>query len=387
MFVKGNFFHSSMAAIPVAVALCLFSSCAGKKDISETPPELPISDAALLEDSEKAATDVSDSAVFADLTKAEAPEGMEVSSSGQGTAFYQSIGGESLGRVAYTLYGKTSYSKKLLKQNPELKGVKHLTAEQKVFFDIEKTRPQPTYLTKDLLNRYPTQLAERLNSIGSEKGSTKSSVTVNSGDTLQAISRKLYGTSRYWPEIFLINYDKIQDYDKIPAGITLAIFEHAAGNSGQTHEAPQVAPAEEVPLVAPVGAILAPTPAEKAPPALPVVPPAVNTPAPVATQAEQPPAAVDPIPETPAPVAVPPAAEPVVQKAEPTMRSEDVGSDSANMRRILYVCLVALIAGAAFYFTSKKRKPKFDMLDMTAADTAERPKLGAVKDSQKHNIS
>jgi hypothetical protein len=389
MLRRGNPLHSFAATLSIAFALCVLSSCAGK-NVSDNPPELPVSDADLLNNSEKGATDVPDSSVFSDLNSKTAKDSSE--SSGQGTAFYQPIGGESLGRVAYTLYGKVSARKILLEKNPDLKGVKKLSQDQKVFFDIESTRPQPTYLTKDLLNRYPTQLAERLNSIGTEKGSAKSSVTVSSGETLQKISKKLYGTSRYWPEIFLINYDKIHNYDKVPAGISLSVFEHAAAAGTPKAPAAEAVPAE-VPVVAPVGAILTPPPAQPAPVAAAPRPTKVATqpnlpmpsqPVKAATPPAAPTPALDPIPETPpAPVAAP--TPKTVAKAAPAAAAaiEEESSTNSTMRRVLYLSLVVLILGVAFYFTKGKRRPKFDMLDMTAAETAERPKFGGPKDSQK----
>ncbi len=119
--------------------------------------------------------------------------------------------------------------------------------------------------------------------------------------------------------------------------------------------------------------------------------------APVA--AAEAPVPFDPIPETPsqpveAPVASAPTPVPVIEKAPELPKSVAVSANqqaadgisssiagNTNYRRMLYIGLIVLIAGAAFFLTRPASKKKFDMLDATTTETsAGRPKLA--KDNQ-----
>jgi len=397
------------ATLSALAVLCVFSSCAtSTPPESSGTPENPTADGALLDDSAKVgATDVADAGAFADLESGKDKEKTEAktdaaapaeASSAEGDTYYSSIGGESLRRVALTLYSDKSFAKKLLEKNPDLKGVKKLASDQKVFFDMDGAKPEPRFLTKDLLNRYAAPLAERLEA--SEKDLGKTTVTVNKGESLQDVSQRLYGTHRYWTEIYLVNHDKIQNYDKVKSGLTLSVVNHP-GSTG-------VAKAK-VPVVAPVANVEPPPapPKEEAPPPppvakLPVVSPVAELPTqpePLPTQQQPEPAAktppMDPIPETPpaaevkpAPVITPPAPAQVVEtpKAIPAASAsvEEPVSANSSLRRILYVVMILAIGGAAFYFTRTPKRPKVDMLDLNAS-AGDRPKL-TPKDSQKSNI-
>jgi|GEM_PF-7118392 len=395
--------HSFRSAIAVAATLCLFTACASSEvepNPSEIPPTSESADA-LLGETAPVATDVVDAGAFADLESGkEKADAVSVSGSStssatteDGSPYYNSIGGESLRRVAHTLYSDKSFAQKLLEKNPELKGIKKLSAEQKVYFDIESTKPEPTYLTKDLLDRYPAQLGDRLNAAGTEKGIAKTTVTLNKGETLQELSMRLYGTHRYWTEIFLVNHDKISNYDKVKSGITLSVFDRP--NNGVA-AATKPAPVEPAPVVAKTEVPLPPPPVEAAP----VPPPApvpveepvavMPTPDPMPTQpvqveATQPaPAPADPIPETP-PVAEK-APEPIqeIPKPAPAVASAEISSSNSMTRPIIYGVLVLLIIAGGVFFTRQPKKSKVDMLDITTADSAGRPKLA--KDSQQSNI-
>jgi hypothetical protein len=135
------------------LAISLLSSCAGNSTISdENAPELATSESSAADNVDKLAT--SDDNVFADL-KAEskgAPADATMSGNGLNDAnasastsdsdgtYYNSVGGESVGRVAITLYGSKSYIKTLLKKNPDVAGVKNLSPGQKIYFDFGITR-------------------------------------------------------------------------------------------------------------------------------------------------------------------------------------------------------------------------------------------------------
>lgn len=376
----------------LAAATFFFSSCASSELENQPSPESSqSSDAALLLDEAVPATEVADANVFADLESdkdkevKEAPASTEVAATDEGTPYYNSIGGESLRRVAYTLYSDKKFAGRLLERNPGLKNVKTLDAEQKVFFDLESVKPEPTYLTKDLLNRYTGQLAEKVNQAGTEKGIEKTTVTLNRGETLQELSQRLYGTSRYWTEIYLVNHDKIRNYDRVPSGLTLTVFQRS--NVGVAAATAPTSPAK----------VSMPEPRAKEPTPIAAQPaPIVTAPVEVTTQPEplvvsQP----NPIPETPVvmekpramepePVAAPAPSAPAPMAAASSITEPEISSSKALTRPIIYAVLVLLILGAGFYFTRSPKRSKVDMLDIAAADSASRPKLA--KDTQKSNI-
>lgn len=389
------------ALIAALLVLGLISSCASK-EISSDAPELPVSDAALLDESERATPVIDDAAVFSDLNAQPADSesvvaGTDATQSDSSSPFYNPIGGESLGRVAYTLYGDRGMFRQLVEQNPELKGVKSLASSQKVFFDFTRVRPMPTFLTKDLLDRYAGELASKV--ANSNLG--KETVTLAPGETLQALSQRLYGTTRYWTEIYLLNQGTISNYDRVPAGVSLSVHQRPMVASTGTTSAPE-APATSAPQEMneqPLAPIVSETPTQ--PVAQPVMPrvdsPVAETVAPTTTQPEAvAPAPVDPIPETPsfqdslaqpAIPAEPAPAQPSSTVAEsPAPQAQSALANSANIRRLVYVGLILLIGGLAFYMTRSKKKKGFDMLDVTTNDTtAGRPKL-APKDTQQQDI-
>lgn len=390
------------ATLSFAAFLCVFTSCASSSP--ETPAGADAaaapSDASLLDESAKVTS--ADAGAFADLEAKSAPVAEEKKASAEATpvadgssdTYYNSMGGETLRRVAFTLYSDRSFARKLLDKNPDLKGVSKLGADQKVFFDMESARPEPRFLTKDLLDRYADSLAQRMNAEVAERKLATTTITVNKGETLQDVSQRLYGTHRYWTEIYLVNKDKIQNYDKVAAGITLSVVDRP--NMGGVAKADA---SEAVSAPAPVSAPTTVTPETKPVPVVAPIevltnqaapPPPVAKPEPVVAQ----PQPIDPIPETPAkPVAeAPPLPAPVAEAPKPfpqasnassaRVESSDTGSSNSSLRRILYVALILLIGGAAFYFTRTPKRSKVDMLDLNA-EAGSRQKLPA-KDSQKN---
>lgn len=362
------------------LAISLLSSCAGNSTITdENAPELATSEVSAVDNIDKPGA--SDDNVFADLKAESKGAPAEASMSGSGlnesptsgsvasvsdsdSPFYNSVGGESVGRVAFTLYGSKSYIKMLLKKNPEVVGVKSLSPGQKVYFDFSNANPQPKYLTKDLIDRYAAPLAERIQAKGDATGIAKTSVVVAPGETLQMVATRLYGTSRYWPEIYLLNHDKLNGYDKVKAGATLVVYQRDA--VATTAAAPvRSEPVIQQPVMKPVvpsAAIVSSVAEQKAPPPATQVT-TQDAPVPVV----EPTPMEDPIPETPVTQA-PPAV-----KSKPAVHEDPPGlADLGNpmTRRILYVGLLALIIGLAIVMTRQKKKKPFDMLDSTTRDTA-----------------
>lgn len=59
-----------------------------------------------------------------------------------------------------------------------------------------------------------------------QQGATPTSYTVQSGDTLSGISKKLYGHANDYMDIFNANKDQLTDPDKIKPGQVLKIPQH-----------------------------------------------------------------------------------------------------------------------------------------------------------------
>jgi hypothetical protein len=51
-----------------------------------------------------------------------------------------------------------------------------------------------------------------------------SGVEVKKGQTLQEISFDLYGRRRRWSELYLMNYEKIPNWDDVPTGLRLQVY-------------------------------------------------------------------------------------------------------------------------------------------------------------------
>jgi len=346
------------SGIALLAALFLFQSCSSQ-ETTEGMPELPMSEASLLDYSEQSTPVSDDNAIFADLNPMDSSvQASSDPSAHGGDPFYNPLGGESLARVAYTLYGDRKLSSDLRALNPGLAGVRQLEFGQTVYFEFGKLNPTPTYLTKDLIDRYSNELAEKIVS-NNEFG--KGNVVIEKGETLQALSQRLYGTTRYWTEIYLLNKDSLKGYDRVAAGISLTVFQRgpaALGSPnviGNLEQANPAAPADLAPA--------APTEAPKG----------------LDTQMASP-APMDPIPETSSEPAASPAPEPYVPQDLATVGGEAsalTSSSSTNTRRIIYIALILLVGGLAFYFTRPKKK-SFDMLDATTNDLGSgRQKLGS----------
>jgi hypothetical protein len=193
-----------------------------------------------------------------------------------------------------------------------------------------------------------------------------------------------------------LNHDKLGSYDKIKAGMNLTVYERAGdGLAKAAPAAPSEPPAPEFEEKA-ATPVQASTDSGQQPPAG-SAPPVQSAVAPAPAEAPLP---FDPIPDTPPaaalPVATAPAPAPVTEmpkKAPELPKSVAVGATNAaeglsstiagntNYRRMLYIGLIIMIAGAAFFLTRPASKKKFDMLDATATETSvSRPKLA--KDSQ-----
>jgi hypothetical protein len=394
--MSGKKFTKQIAkmAFAFSIPFFVFGACASKSDVQGDPLQPPTSEAAMLDESEK--SQIPDSQVFADLNPNETesnpalatgdPESSAPTNNSD-APFYGPVGGESLGRVAYTLYGKKSFSRRLLELNPSLADAKVLSPTEKVFFNFDGIAPQPTFLTKGLLDRYAGQLADGIEQKGSREGLVKGTAVLDKGETLQKLSQRLYGTTRYWTEIYLLNRDKISAYDQVKAGSDLVIYQRSAAPAlaqVNTEQAPQqIAQTVSEPIPS-----IPQEPTEPVMPSVGAIPPPVNEVTPPVVEAPAP--TPDPIPDTSvAANTEPPASQPEMatdMPKTPAFQAQEAltTGGNSNMRRIIYVVLILTIAGVAFYMTRPSKKQKFDMLDVTSGDTAGRSKLS--KDSQNKNV-
>lgn len=158
---------------------------------------------------------------------ASSADGAAMQTTGDGFGYYYSaIGGESVRQVALALYSKSSAYKKLLQMNAGLSVTSPIPADTKVYFDMETVSPRAEMLTTDVLKRYRGELsnklaAKRQQQFGNEEFKE---TTVGPGDTLQVISQRIYGTTRLWTELFLLNQDRIKDYDNLRVGTVLKYY-------------------------------------------------------------------------------------------------------------------------------------------------------------------
>lgn len=56
------------------------------------------------------------------------------------------------------------------------------------------------------------------------KNAKFTTITVKKGQTLQSISSDLWSTTRLWPEIYLLNHEKISNWDKLTVGQKLRVW-------------------------------------------------------------------------------------------------------------------------------------------------------------------
>lgn len=115
--------------------------------------------------------------------------------------------------------GKTSAEKIWIKddENDEV-----IVLDQKLRKQIKTTTDQKATNVYD--NEKSTQLLKEVVVTEVAKGTPKITYTVVRGDTLQIISQKLYGTTRRWKEIFLLNEDKLSG-ESIKVGMKLICHE------------------------------------------------------------------------------------------------------------------------------------------------------------------
>ena len=339
--------------------LLLVVACASKSDLSTSSKQEENTSSADLIDPIEEDANALNSSLFSELKSNDSTEeNVAVSDSPalvREAPFYTAIGGESLGRVAYLLYGSKKAVKDLYKENPELKGQRKLETEQKIYFSFENINPEPVYLTKDLLDRYKKEFSAKIQNTKNIIGEENTAVV--RGDTLQKISQRIYGTTRYWTELYLLNQEKIANYDRLPAGIEITYFKRTEDQIAVHPKAvvasPAQEPAQDVLHTPPMPDVTAK--AES----LAISTEELNL-NPESDRQEQAAVAIAP-PPLPPPL---PQEEIIPMPSSSTVLPPPTtaAENNSNNRRMIYVGLILVIALGAFYMT-RPSKRKFDMVE------------------------
>jgi hypothetical protein len=286
---------------------------------------------------------------------------LERSSVTDGRPFYNPVDGEKLTRIAYALYGVHDVTR-LQTENPEIADGSSVGVGQKIFFTFDTIKPQSNYLTKDLIDRYAVELGQVLREQLQPLQVTK----IERGETLQIVSKRLYGTTRYWTELYLLNQNALGSYDKVNDGVQIEYAPRALVASGkdtnlsaatttiakaeveQTPNAPSPIPAP-TPNPEPIGE---PTPSQ------------VQEPAPVAAASSEAIAKeVVASPKTPEPNKV----INVVEEAKKPVKSLSM---EAIAYRAIYGLLIILILVGVYFFTRSKSKPAENTVSASVAKSA-----------------
>ena len=83
----------------------------------------------------------------------------------------------------------------------------------------------PSHYTLDHLKAWREDLSIALKQHYALHPELKASeVEVKKGQTLQEISFDLYGRRRRWSELYLMNYEKIPNWDEVPTGLRLQVY-------------------------------------------------------------------------------------------------------------------------------------------------------------------
>ena len=140
--------------------------------------------------------------------------------------------GETLWSIAKKYYGDGAAATELAKYNEKRVGKGGVIREGASLLipdreELGLARATPRTPTAEKATETRTAKAEPKKSDTSEKAKTKAdsakTYTVKSGDTLQKISEKHFGTTRRWMEIVSMNKDVIDDEDNVRVGTVLKI--------------------------------------------------------------------------------------------------------------------------------------------------------------------
>ena len=315
-------------------------------------------------------------------------------SNGEGgySYYYVAVGGESIGRMAHALYNNKKAWKRILAMNPGLTKDSKLNPQDKIFFDMRKASPRAEFLTKDMIERYKSELHSKIKAkrLKAEGNATLSRTTVQRGETLQGVSQRLYGTTRLWTELYLVNKNRISNFDNLKVGTEIdyypvSDFLGGGAVAGTTQSDHSPAPKENLEIAPPPAAMPAETAEVKPLDVAPVANAEANPPTPAASDAQNLPADVKvtekPLDAVPADAVVkggiPVEGDAAVNTAEATPGGravptetrrirppeespppEEEGFFSGNLRRFVYIGFIAIVFAGGIYLTRPNRKFK-----------------------------
>ena len=138
---------------------------------------------------------------------------------------YLAVGGEWISFLAKGFYGSRKKLNLIVKLNPQLAGVRKLSQGQKVWVDSTSLRPVPENLPLPFVEKYKGILNKKIGEMRSEKGRKKGSTQVREGESLQQVSKRLYGTTRLWTELYVMNHERISNPNFVPTGLNISYFQ------------------------------------------------------------------------------------------------------------------------------------------------------------------
>lgn len=133
--------------------------------------------------------------------------------------------GEALVKIAKKVCGHESYTNELYLINWQKINDDFTVRDGETVTYYGPRWVNPRRLTKQLLEKYPQRLTRKIREQREvNEGKTLAQWTTKAGETLQSISHDLYQTTRYWPEIYLLNKEKIRNYDTLEKDVAIDYY-------------------------------------------------------------------------------------------------------------------------------------------------------------------
>ncbi len=141
---------------------------------------------------------------------------------------YLGLGYEKPSFIARMLLGGPQKTKDILSLNPNLSLHSKIKKNEIIKVPIKSLNIEPTLLTDYLVTKYAKIIREQLISKYKNQHLDSQTTLVKKGESLQDISLRLYGTTRYWTELYLLNADTLNDnFNIITAGQILVYYDHS----------------------------------------------------------------------------------------------------------------------------------------------------------------
>ncbi len=128
---------------------------------------------------------------------------------------------DSFDRIAKERYGNSKYARLIAEANPSRKA-NALRPGDRLVLPLKPEEKAPA----------PEERKPAAEAVAAAAGAK--TYTIQTGDTLSDISKKVYGTARHYEKIFEANRDRIDDPNMLVVGRTLAMPDLAGGGTVQT---------------------------------------------------------------------------------------------------------------------------------------------------------